>query len=555
MKKGVAIIVLIGMLSVALQGCGGSAPNPAGSGSSVASGSSVVEPEVTVTAKCSNGNFVGLVENGVQTFKGIPYAKAPVGDRRWKAPEAPDDSDETFDAKEFGNNSIQRTRGGEAIGEDCLYLNVWTKDIEEKGKPVMLYIHGGAFTGGSGSDPRTDGTNTVLDNDVMTVTINYRLGLLGMLDLSKVPGGEEYPDAQWLSFLDIIQAIKWVKQNAEAFGGDPENITVYGESVGGIWVALLMSSKETEGLFQHAISESGSVNITYTQEEYDETGATEAVLKRTGAKTMDDLIAISEEDWIKYYTEPGEDGVLLSDITNRPLRGGNSPIPEDPYQAVLDGVNKDVDYITGTNKDEQRSGVTTGVRTPLEDLTDEEFEMAKAGFEAFWINPNFDIVMSTATPEEQEIIKGVMASCGEDEELLQKVEIYNEAVARMPAIVLAYNHAMAGGNTYMYFWEKGSTINDWIGACHAIEVPYVFNNPDTARHGPIDEELAAHVNEAWANFAKTGDPSTEFATWTKYEPDNRNTMIVGDDGSMKMESDPKKEQRELLEFLAYYYFK
>ena len=168
----------------------------------------------------------------------------------------------------------------------------------------MRYIHGGGFNWGSSSDDdHFSGRYIAEDNeDVAVVTINYRLGMYGLIDFSKVPGGEEYKESTYLSVLDIIQALKWIKQNAESFGGDPKNIMVFGESAGGAYVSYLMACEQAEGLFNHAIAQSGSLNLTFSQEQYDELGLTELLLEKTGAKNMKDLIAIPEEELEFIYT-------------------------------------------------------------------------------------------------------------------------------------------------------------------------------------------------------------------------------------------------------------
>lgn len=514
------------------------------------------------TAVCSNGQFVGIESDGITAFKGIPYAKAPVGDLRWKAPEAPEDSEKVFDATEFGKSSVQYQWHSEPIttkvSEDCLTLNVWTTDMETADKPILFFIHGGGFAWGGTSEPLYNGEYIVREHpDAVVITTNYRLGMYGQIDFSKVEGGENFPDSSYLSILDLIQSLKWVQQNAEAFGGDPDNVTIFGESAGGAYVSLLMSCKDTEGLFSKAIAQSGSVNLTYSQDEFDSWGLTEALMSATGAKNMDDLMAIPEDELIEIYTSYDDEGNCLNDIYNMPRRGGTSPIPEDPYQAIADGANKDVIFITGTNFDEWRYWVDEMGDDTIVGSDDEETIQSNLDlYKEYIAKDHFDTAMAAASDADKANLNKLIDICDESEEIWQWTEVANETGFRMPSIVCAENHAKAGGTSYMYYFGKKWDCFDWMGACHASELSYIFHNlVDEGFSGTMDEALADHMCKAWVNFAKTGDPSTNFAEWTTYNDNERNTMVIEDDGSMKMVSDPEGDQRELMQNFAYYYLK
>lgn len=511
---------------------------------------------------CYNGTFTGTVEdNGVESFKGIPYAQAPTGELRWKAPQPVEKSDEIFAADSYGKAAIQyETFSVPASfnekGEDCLSLNIWTKDIKTKGKAVMVYIHGGGFNWGSSSDDdHFSGRYIAEDNeDVAVVTINYRLGMYGLIDFSKVPGGEEYKESTYLSVLDIIQALKWIKQNAESFGGDPENIMVFGESAGGAYVSYLMACEQAEGLFNHAIAQSGSLNLTFSQEQYDELGLTELLLEKTGAKNMKDLIAIPEEELEEIYTSYDEEGICLNDFVNMPLRGGNGLVPEDPYEALREGVNRDVDFITGTNSDEWRYWINETGEKPVTEMDEEGVEQNKAIYEEYIVGAKYQKAMSIASSEEKKNIKKFLSICGEDEKIWQYTELANETAFRVPSIDTAYAHASAGGNTYMYYFEKEKDDMDFFGSCHAAELPYVFNRADgTGYSETVDKDLAGKISRMWAQFARTGDPSIKEFEWKQYSVSKRETLDVGNDNSLIMVNDPLSEQRKLIEpFVKYY---
>lgn len=543
MKTRLLWVCLLVCLTLSFAGCG----SGGGEEKSDSSGN--------LTAKCTNGNFVGQIEEktDVLSFKGIPYAKPPVRDLRWKAPEAPEASDETVKADDFGNSSIQYEWPSEPasyneIGEDCLTLNVWTKDLEAKDKPVMVYFHGGGFAWGGTSDPLYDGQYFVQQNeDIVMVTCNYRVGFMGFIDFSKVEGGDAFQDAPNLGILDHIQALKWVRENIEAFGGNPNNVTIFGESAGGGTTSTLLVVDEAKGLFQKCISQSGGVALTYSQEEMDDWGLTEALMEVTGAKNMDDLMAIPEEELIKYYTEPyDEEGNCLNDLYNMPLRDGKL-IPEDPYQALADGASKDVILMTGSNADEWNYWIN--------EMGEEDMDKAISMYEEVIVNAKVDQLRELADKKEKKRINDFLALQKGKEDLWAKTELCNDIVFRVPAVVEAANHSDAGGTSYMYYFGKEST-NEKMGACHASELSYVFHNiEEEIFSGTVDEQLADKMCAAWANFARTGDPSTEDVKWTPYDSKKRSTMVIGNDSTMKMENDWLSQQRVLTEPLLKYYIK
>ncbi|MBQ0004143.1 MAG: carboxylesterase/lipase family protein [Treponema sp.] len=531
--------------------------------------------------KCYNGQFKGTTEDGVISFKGIPYAKPPVGKLRWKAPVAVDADDTVYEAYKFGKSSIQTKSYSEqasynVIGEDCLTLNIWTKDLSKKNKPIMFYVHGGAFGWGGTSDPLYNGKFIIREhNDVIVVTCNYRVNLMGFADFSKVPGGENYPDAGYLGVLDIIQGLKWVKQNAESFGGDPDNVTIFGESAGGGIVSILMTVKEAQGLFNRVIAESGCLNFTYTHKDFERRGQTDLLLKLTGAKNMDDLIAIPESKLIELYSQTNESGNQLANLHGLPLRGNDSIIPEDPYEAMAQGMSKDVDLIIGTNKDENRYFIDEIGGKPLAECTEDEFEnyeIAKlAIFSLTFGKKHFNKALEAAETEEEkkqfyeflkmkddlkiQIDEEYANEIGDSNitELLsslwRNVELSNETSFRAPAMETAYLHAKNGGKTYMYYFGKESDTFEWIGCPHAAELSYVFHNlEDEQFSGKIDKGLSDKLCSAWVNFAKTGNPSSSKVEWNQYTPENRETLIVNNDCTIKMENDPKKKERELLHY-------
>lgn len=520
------------------------------------------------TVKCINGVVVGTVEdNGVMSFKGIPYAKAPVGELRWKAPQPVEASEDTIQATDFGNAALQHYSETEAAShytrsEDCLTLNVWTKDLSTKNKPVMIWIHGGSYILGGTVDPLYNGKYLVADNpDIVLVSINYRVGLMGFIDFSHVPGGEAFPDAPYLGILDQQMAMRWVQENIEAFGGDPENVTIFGESAGGGSVSCHLVAKGSEGLFQRAIAMSGALNLTFSQKDFDHYDMAEALLRLSGCKNMDELMNLSQDRILELLEmETGrlgiEGGGILAQNNNHPMRDdARSIIPTDPFKALAEGASKDVDIIIGSTAEEMKywAYLYTYLGEDGLQLFCDRFLSIKENEIRNVLGQDGDVV--------DKFINSV--ECDQDElsakypKIWERTELQTEMFFRMAAIIMANNHVVAGGKgkTYMYYFGKG--LEGWKGACHACELTYAFDNLEYEAGGPYDPALTKNFSTAFTNFARTGDPSQEGIQWSTYTPEGVNTMVIGSDCSMTMQETPRKNQVDLLlpHYLKFYFNK
>ena len=483
---------------------------------------------------CSNGTFIGKEKNEVCSFKGIPYALPPVGKLRWKPPVPAEKDGGTYEAFYFGKSGIQTDAETERAslyvqGEDCLTLNVWTSDkTETEGKPVMVFIPGGAYGWGGSADPLYDGQNFIEAHpDVILVTVNYRIGLMGFIDFSAVKGGEEYSRSGNLGLLDQICALQWVRDNIRGFGGDPKNVTLFGESAGGGSVSLLPLIDEAKGLFRRVIAQSGSIALTFSREECQ--SLTAKLMEETNAKTMEDLLALTEEELMELNKE-------LNDYNNFPERDGVT-VPEDLYAAYREGKSSGIDMMIGTNADEVRYwiGEVGGYRI-----------YRVAGLLLY------RSMLDSLPEKEQNYVRAFM-ELSDDEMVWNSTELFNDWIFRVPAIFQAAEHAKNGGRAYMYYWTKESAIPHY-GACHAVELAYIFGNlDDTIYTGErADPALSARVQEMWVNFAKTGNPGTKAVNWEPYEPALRKTMILGD--RIHMVSDPLAQQRILVEPLLHHEF-
>ena len=484
-------------------------------------------PDKEHSVKCLNGTFVPKVQDAIRVFRGIPFAMAPIGERRWKKPLPIPDGDKVFEAYYNGKSPIQTVIDSERASyypqsEDCLYLNVWVNDeCKENNKPIMVFIHGGAYGWGGTADPLYDGLNFIkLHPEVILITIAYRVGLFGFVDLSYLKGGEEYPDAPNLGIYDQIEALRWIQKNGKAFGGDINNVTIFGESAGGGSVSLLPLIKEAKGLFHRVIAESGSLALTYGREECKY--FTDKLIKATKTDSMADLMKLSTEELAKL-----NEG--LNESNNFPMRDGNL-IPLDPYEPYKQGLTKDIDMILGTNANEMNYWIG-------------ELGGLFAYSAGMPIKYNNDI--AKVIKEDQTYIKQFI-KIAKGNRVARITEFYNEIMFRLPAIAQAEYHSENKGNVYMYYWREESKI-PLYKACHAVELAYVFYNiDDTIYTGEkADEELARNVSNMWVNFAKTGDPSIEGIKWNKYNKKERKTITFKKD-NIKEEYNILSQQRELL---------
>lgn len=459
-------------------------------------------------AVCENGIFLGQKKDNVLIFKGIPFAKPPIGERRWKAPEEPDPSSDVTEAFYFGKSPIQAPWYSEVAScypqsEDCLYLNVWAPENRDEKKPVMVFVHGGAYGYGGTSDPLYDGFNFVHAHpEVILVTIGYRTGIMGFVDFTDVPGSEGYEDSCNLGILDQVAALKWIQKNISAFGGDPDNVTIFGESAGGGSVSILPVMPMTKGLFKRVIAESGSINLTYSREEAKY--FTRLFMKESGAQNMQDFLKMSEDEIYKI-------NLKINEKNNFPVRDGRI-IPEDLYAAYERGDSKDVDMMSGTNKDECRYWIG---------------EMGGLGAYAASIPVLFENQCRQFSPEDLEKARSYYRH-GQGEVCWRLTEFENDLTFRVPAQKQLLLHAKNGGKSYHYFWTFPSKKKHY-GACHAVELSSVFNNPEETifTGGNYDEALASEVQKMWVNFAKTGDPSTEKNHWPAYSEESKKTLVLG----------------------------
>ncbi len=498
-------------------------------------------PEGVPSVKVENGTFVGSSTEGIVSFKGIPYAQPPVGALRWREPLPPDSSDTIREALYFGKSCIQtHTESQKASyyrqGEDCLTLNIWTNaapavdgsaDSLHSFKPVMVWIHGGSYGWGGTSDPLYDGHRFAKAHpEIVLVTVNYRVGIFGFLDLTQMKGGETYTTSGNLGLLDQVAALEWVQRNIRQFGGNPEQVTIFGESAGGGSVSLLTVMPRAKGLFCRTIAQSGSVALSSDKESH--AALIERVRQTTGAKTVDDLKQLREADLMAMNEE-------LNEYNCFPLRDG-IVVPIDPYAAYADGTSRDVTLLMGTNADEARYWID-----------------AMGGVEPYklLLSVWYDNILASLPDNERQAVESFVEN-GRYEKVWNKVEFINELMFRAPMQAMADRHADAGGQVYTYYWSYPSGYPGH-GAQHAMEVSYILNNFDETffSGGHVNEALAKEAQQMWVNFAVTGDPSTPARHFPLYTTDSRQCMRL--DQSIRIENDLLSEQRQVVAPLVSHY--
>lgn len=481
----------------------------------------------SLAARCMNGTFVGKADGEVEVFRGIPFAKPPVGELRWKRPEPVDKDDRVFEAYFNGKTPIQTEWSTEQAsyypqGEDCLCLNIWrSSHNKDEKKTVMVFFHGGSYGWGGTADPMYDGSAFVSSHpDIIMVTVGYRTGLMGFVDFDGIKGCEAFPDAPNLGILDQIEALRWIKANIRAFGGDPDSVTVFGESAGGGSVSLLPVIPQARGLFKRIIAESGSVALTFSKDECRE--FTRRLLRETGAKSMDDLMGMSEAQLMAVNEK-------LNQYNNFPQRDGRL-IPLDPYAPYLEGRTAGIDMLMGTNADESNYWIRE-----------------IGGIVAYRMSApvKFENDMKRLPKSDRWRVRKFMDSLS-GHSIWRMNEFYNEIMFRLPMIRQAEGHCMNGGRMFMYYWTEPSAIR-YHGACHAVELAYVFGNTENTIYtgAPADKALSDLVMDMWANFARTGDPSVGETEWTPYDTARRPTMVISKE-ALRMENDVLSAQRKLL---------
>ena len=477
-----------------------------------------------LAVKCINGTFVGKKIENTLVYKGIPFVeRQPKGDLRWKAPVECVSDDGVYEAYyngkcAYGNENLE---DGSLYypSEACLYLNVWkADDASNEKKPVMVWIHGGAYEAGGTADLQFDLVNFLKENpEVIVVTIAYRLGVFGFFHLSHLSDGKDYPDAQNLGLMDQMMALKWVHENIAGFGGDPNNVTIWGESAGAGSVTLLPLIEGSHKYFKRVIAQSGSPSLSRSSKEAME--CTNEIIDSLGCKSVADLKEIDAETLLE------ASAVLM--FRSAPERDGKY-LPLNLHEAYENGAAKDIEFLQGCKKDEMYYFVSG--------FGAENFKM--------WFDSRKARGLDQLPDEEKELVESFCNDV-DGESLERDIRIYDQIWFNAPVIRMSENQTKAGGKSYTYFFVAESSVPG-LKSAHAIELSSVFNHPELAEGGgrPFDETFSKTMRKMWVQFAKTGNPSLsadispdgEAKEWPLYDLQNKKVMVF-DESNIR----PEKE--------------
>ena len=565
----------------------------------------------------SRGRLEGSEEGGLVVFRGIPFARAAVGPLRFRPPEPAAPWDGVREARRFGPAAPQNAAemgpifrlGIGETAEDCLHLNVWTPAPDGARRPVLVWIHGGAFVLGAGSQLLYDGSTLARRGDVVVVTLNYRLGALGFLHLA-TRFGAALPASGNEGLLDQITALEWVRDEITSFGGDPDNVTIFGESAGSMSCATLLGTPRAQGLFHRAILQSGAANYVWPREIA--AAVADAFLAALDVGTPEALLAAPPErilaaqrriflslmlgrDHLLNDLSPGGQrlvGAAFLGLTlaRRPLGGAagaltrglvgvlrrrqrarasrSAPsetpprlaglrarglpfqpvvdgqvLPRPPLEAIGGGMARRIPVLVGTNRDESKLFLFLDPEAGALDAGGLERRCAE--------------ILGAHAARAVAVYRAARQARGES---IEPAEIWaaieSDRTMRHPAMRLAERQRAHQARTYAYLFTWPSPFMGGIlGACHALELPFVFGTlghpllRPFAGKGPAAEALAARIQDAWLAFARSGDPSHGgIGVWPAYDATRRATMVL--DRECRVELAPREPERAFWDSLG-----
>jgi para-nitrobenzyl esterase len=492
-------------------------------------------PIVETTA----GKIRGVIQAGAHTFRGVPYGASTAGSNRFMPPRKPEPWAGVREAFENGqtapqlggppNPLILNHRQPALEGEDCLVMNIFSPGVNDNRKrPVMVWLHGGGFASGAGSAHSFDGNFLARSGDVVVVSVNHRLNIFGHLFLADV-GGEKYADSGNVGLLDVVATLEWVRDNIAHFGGNPGNVTIFGQSGGGLKISTLLAMPPAKGLFHKAIIESGSLLKGVHRDEANKT--TERILAKLSLQPnqVDELQKLPVER-------------LLSAIDNRGSAPGSAPLnlapvvdgralPSDPFDPTAPEISADIPLIIGTVNTE--GTFFTPPESPL-------YSLDEAG-----MRTRLTQRFGDSTDKLIDLYRKEMPNASPS-------QIYFMITAFPAAAIAQAERKVAQGKApvymYLFTWEtpvEGGKRH----SPHTIELPFVFNNvveqPEEVGNGPELQPLADKVSGAWTAFARTGTPSAAGTPkWLAYTANERATMIINNE--WKLVNDPRHEVRLIM---------
>jgi len=481
-------------------------------------------------ASTTSGKIRGVVqENKVLAFRGVPYGAPTGGANRFMPPVKPEAWTGIKDTVEWGPEAPQgphteipevaATIPKGTISEDCLHLNVWTNGLDARKRPVMLWLHGGGFTSGNGSYSMYDGANMARKRDVVVVTINHRLNSFGFLYLADI-GGEKFKNASNCGILDAVAALEWVRDNIANFGGDPNNVTIFGQSGGAGKVSTLLAMPGAKGLFHRAIIQSGS-NVKGVSTE-DATKTARLLMEKLGVKTAEELQQVPMDQLVSATLSTR--GLRLAPVVD------GKTLPGGPFDPTAPALSADVPLLIGSVEFE----VNFFPNTKLDPIDDAELHAA----------------VKQATRADDAQVDHLIALYRKGRPKASDIDL-SQIIAsdgfRSPVILEAERKAAQPAPVYMYYFTWKTPVHDGkLKAFHTLEIPFVLDNVDEAKSmtgsGADRYPLQDKMSGAWAAFARTGNPNHKgLPNWPKFNTEQRATMIF--DNQCKAVNDPHGEER------------
>jgi len=490
-----------------------------------------------------SGKVEGQCQEGLYIFKGIPYAAPPVGDLRWLPPQPVKSWDGVRPAKEYGAIAPQNLMPVAAPGapvfnepqsEECLFLNIWTPGLDDARRPVLFWIHGGAFIIGAGSEGFMDAGTLSRRGDIVLVSINYRLGALGFMNLKEITGGKIHATGNE-GLLDQVAALDWVRDNIAAFGGDPENITVSGFSAGGMSTGSLLGMPLARGKFHRAINRSGASNVVGTLDSAVKISGQYLEVLNVKAKDIDGLRKLTVQQLVK-----GQEQLQMklreAEYRATPFQPvvDGEVLPEWPIWAIKKGSAKNVAIIAGNSLDELKA---------MSAMDPAARNMDEAGL----VKRLNDLLPADLVPELIKTYRLALKKRGIDPRPSEIMgTISTDLMFRIPTVRLVEAQRDNGVPSYNYlFTYRSPAMGGVLGAMHGLDNPFLFGclDKDFSGDGPEEQSLALKMQDSTIAFIRTGDPSCEsIGKWPVYGKD-RMTMIL--DKDTRVEAAPYEDERRI----------